>query len=531
MDSRNGIALEEPRRVGTSSMPFRIGRAELARNTALNFVGQLLPLIAGVGFMPYIVKGLGPDSFGVLGIVWVVFGYFTMFDFGLGRATTKLLAEWLPSQNGNRIPEMVWTSLTVQLVLGVAGCSVLVGLTPILVNQVLKIPSYLISETRMTFFILAATLPVVLVTGGLRAVLEGCERFDLSNLLRIPMSTLTFALPALAIPFGLRLPGIMILLAASRFVFALIHFLLCAKVLPSLGSRPVFHRDVVWPLLTFGGWVTVGNLVNPVLIYMDRFLIGSLLSMAMVGFYVAPFEGITKLWMIPASLTTAVFPACSALGSEGRKELEILYTRSIRYLLLILSPVCLSIFLYAKPITQVWLGPEFASQSSVVLQILALGVLVNCFAHIPYCFIQALGRPDAAAKLFVIELVPYAFFAWWMIRHYGIAGAASAWSIRVAIEVGLLMFIVWRVFSLSPRGALDRRMMSGLAALGAMGTAVVATVRLLRDSFFASASVSTFWIGTFALIVWKYVLEEGERASVVAIVSPRRNAIKSRRVA
>jgi len=61
------------------------------------------------------------------------------------------------------------------------------------------------------------------------------------------------------------------------------------------------------------------------------------------------------------------------------------------------------------------LGHEFAENSTVVLRILSVGVFVNCFAHVPYCFLQALGRPDATAKLFLVELAPYGAFAWWMI--------------------------------------------------------------------------------------------------------------------
>ena len=45
-----------------------VGRANLVRNTMLNLGGQVLPMAAGVALMPYIVRGLGPDRFGVLGI-------------------------------------------------------------------------------------------------------------------------------------------------------------------------------------------------------------------------------------------------------------------------------------------------------------------------------------------------------------------------------------------------------------------------------------------------------------------------------
>src|SRR5271169_5160735 len=121
MDIETSKASVERIPVGAPLAPFTVGKAELARSTAFNFIGQLLPLIAGVGLMPYIVKGLGPDRFGMLGIVWVVFGYFSLFDFGLGRATTKFLAEWLAKENSAHVPALVWTSIATQVLLGLVG--------------------------------------------------------------------------------------------------------------------------------------------------------------------------------------------------------------------------------------------------------------------------------------------------------------------------------------------------------------------------------------------------------------------------
>jgi O-antigen/teichoic acid export membrane protein len=412
MDTDSSVALEEPRPVGVPAVPFAVGKAQLARSTAFNFIGQLLPLLAGVGLMPYIVKGLGLDRFGVLGIVWVVFGYFSMFDFGLGRATTKFVAEWLAKGDTVHVPALVWTSLATQILLGLAGCLSLWALTPLLVHRVLKIPPYLVNEARISFLILAVSLPLVLANNSLRSVLEGCQRFGIVNLLRIPSNALTFIIPATALPFGLRLPGILLLLMLSRFFFALAHLYCCVQVLPCLRSWPILDTQVLRPLVAFGGWITVANIVNPILLSMDRFLIGSLLSVAMVGYYVAPFDAVTKLWMIPASLTITIFPACSALGPERKRELLDLYFRPMKYLFLTLAPICLVLVLFAKQIVQLWLGPDFAAKSAVVLEILTVGVFINCFAHIPYCFLQALGRPGTTAALFLMELPPYAAFTW-----------------------------------------------------------------------------------------------------------------------
>ena len=523
MDNNDAIALEEAPNSNSLRVGFNPTGARLALNTVLNLSGQVLPLLAGVFLIPYIIRSLGPDRFGVLGIVWLTSGYFSLFDFGLGRATTKYLAEWLAKGETSHVSEMVWTSIGIQILLGVAGGVALLVLTPRLVGKIFKIPASLASESRTTFIILALTLPLVLATSGLRAVLEGCQRFGLTNLLRIPMTTLAFALPAIAIPFGVHLPGIVFLLAILRLTFAIAHLWLCFRALACLRSWPSFSATTVWPLLSFGGWVTVSNLVNPILLSVDRFLIGSLVSMAMVGYYTAPMEAVSKLWIIPASLTTAAFPICGAFGPARKQELDILYARSTKFLFLVLAPISFTLFLLSHQITQLWLGPDFVAKSGPVLQILALGVFVNCFAHVPYCFIQGLGRPDAAAKLLLVELVPYAALAWWMIQHHGIMGAATAWSIRVAIEVLLLMGIAWCLFGLSVRRTFTRRTLGAVLALGTMGLAMICTRAILPGSPLAAISICSVWVAAFALTVWKYVLDDMERGGMMILINRLRN--------
>ena len=99
----------------------------LARNTVWNLVGQGVPLIAAVFAIPLLIKGLGIERFGVLTLAWMVIGYFSLFDFGIGRALTKVVAEKLGSGHTEDIPAIAWTALFLMLVLGVVGAIVVAG--------------------------------------------------------------------------------------------------------------------------------------------------------------------------------------------------------------------------------------------------------------------------------------------------------------------------------------------------------------------------------------------------------------------
>src|SRR6266571_2914263 len=304
----------------------------LARNAVWNLLGNGAPMIVAVACIPVLIRGLGTDRFGILTLAWALIGYASLFDLGLGRALTQLVAKKLGAGEEREIPSLAWTSLLLMLLLGLAGTAAVLLISPWLAGRGLNVPGPLRNEALQSFRLLGLSIPFVITTAGLRGLLEAHQRFGLINALRIPLGVFTFAGPLLVLPFSKSLVPVVGTLVAGRIVVWAVHLLFCLHVVPALRHGIALQRTAVSPLLRFGGWITIANIVNPIMVSMDRFLIGAALPVSMVGYYTAPYEAVTKLWMIPGSLTATVFPACSALGTERKKELEMLYSRSIKYL-------------------------------------------------------------------------------------------------------------------------------------------------------------------------------------------------------
>src|SRR4029077_1180053 len=77
-------------------------------------------------------------------------------------------------------------------------------------------------------------------------------------------------------------------------------------------------------------------------------------------------------------------------------------------------------------------------------QWLAVGVFINSLARVPFAAVQALGRPDAIAKLHAIELPLYLGTLCWLLSAYGIYGAAVAWTFRVSLDTLILFAMAGR---------------------------------------------------------------------------------------
>jgi O-antigen/teichoic acid export membrane protein len=483
----------------------------LAGNTVLNLIGHIVPLIIGVIVMPFVIKGLGVDRFGVLSLSWVILGYFGIFEFGLGRAATKFISEAFGRNEVNTLPALVWTAVFFQGIFGIISSLVCMILVPFLVEQVLHIPLYLKNEAKNVFFIMAAYLPIGFITGTLRGILSAAQRFKLINTIKIPAASLIYLIPAIALTANLNLPQIVLILVLAQLGAALVHLAFCLKLFPILRNQFRIDRSLIRPLLNYGGWVTVTSVVGPVLTYLDRFLIGSLITVAAVSYYTAPYEVVSRLWILSGSLLMTVFPAFSALwGGQKINELERLFVRSTKYVLLVTSFIVLFLIFFAQEILRIWLGAEFAEKSSLVLQILSLSMLISAVSQVPYTLIQGVGRPDLTAKLHMLEIPLYVVIAWLLIHKIGIEGAAIAWGLRVSLDAFLLFVATGKLGLVRNHSFSDNHFLWSIATLLILVSAsliVIFTELTIITRIVIIIPISLL----FGTLAWRNALDNNEK--------------------
>ena len=412
----------------------------LARNALGNLLGDGFPLIVAVITIPRLVHGLGVERFGLLTLVWMVIGYFGVFDFGLGRAVTNLVAQRLGRGDERSIGPLVWTGIILMTALGCAGAIVLAGLAHWIVYAVLKIPPTLCAEALRAFYLFSLSIPAVITTSAFRGFLEAHQRFGLAIAIRTPMSVYAMAAPLAVLPFSHSLVPIVATLVVGRFIGLAFHAGFCIARFPMLWPPLQWSSEAIRPLLSFGGWMTVSNIVNPIMSDLDRFLVGALISIQAVAFYATPYDVVTKLFIVPASFSSVFFPAFSTTLVADPRQTRSLYLHAIRSVAMIMAPITLAVVLGAHLGLRIWLGPEFATNSTTVVQVLAVGTFIAALTFVPFTLIQGAGRPDWIAKVQLIELPIYLSIFWVLTRLFSITGTAIAFLIRFTLE--LIVFLI-----------------------------------------------------------------------------------------
>lgn len=486
----------------------------LIRNTFLNIVGQVLPLLVAVFTVPLVIRGLGEARFGLLALCWVVLGYFGIFDLGMGRAATKYVAEALGRGERESIPGLVWSAVAVQTVFGVLGGVLLAAFTPLLVGRFFTIAPELVGEARTSFFLLAVAVPLVLVASSFRGVLEAAQRFDLINAVRVPSGIANYVLSLVGVVLGYRLPAIVLLLLVGRAVSALAFAVLSFRVFPGLGRARRIDRGALSRLLSFGGWVTVSSITIPILTYVEQFLIAGLLTVGALTYYSAPYEMVSRLAIFPAAIAATLFPAYSYYQAHQRELVAELSWRPLKYLIVTAAPLLVVLVLFAPELLDLWLRGDFAVRSTGALRILALSFTLNALSYIPYSAVQGLGRPDLKAKLDLVSVPLFIVLSWLLIPRYGVTGAALA---KLGVTVVDTVGLFWLAARL---GAFSPLRLSWLGMRGAIVAATVyGTVSLVLPAVAGWGTIAKLGLALaggigYTLVVWLFVLDAKERTFV-----------------
>jgi O-antigen/teichoic acid export membrane protein len=237
--------------------------------------------------------------------------------------------------------------------------------------------------------------------------------------------------------------------------------------------------------------------------------------------YVVPYELVARLRIVPASLVNALFPSLSEHnGVESKQSLNRLYGESLKYLLLILLPSFLVLAFLGTDIITAWVGPDYALLGGRVLQIMAGAALLNSLAYVPYTALVALGRPDLPAKFHLAELPLYLGLSLVLIPRWGIAGAAWAVAIRLAVDAIALFWAARRYLYQSFADAGVVRVVVVNMGL----TISLAVIRGWPTSSIARLGAAVICLFAYLPAAWFFVLGERERPILIRMLQARERA-------
>ena len=394
---------------------------------------------------PTLVSELGVARWGVFTIALSLVGIFGIFDFGLGRALIRSIAERIGAGEEHSAATLVMTSVVALAGFGTVGVRFAALGAHFWVKHWLHIDAALQDEVLRCLYVLALSAPFVILTAAMWGVVAAYQKFRIANLIGIPLQAFYYVGPLLVLRVWDSLVGVMLMLVLCRMASAAIYWWLCRRIMPSLRSaRPALRE--LGPLLRVGTWMSVSNITFPMLMYSDRFIIASVLTAELTAYYTTPFDVVIRMTLVPIAIMTSAYPAMAMSFRNNPANTANLFRRSLLTIATMLFPACLLVATFHTELMTVWLGADFAAHSAPVLRWLIVGILINAMDGGVAGLIDAIGKPDVNAKLSVLELVLSIPVLLCLLAWLGIEGAAITWMLRCCTDFLVRLFILARAY-------------------------------------------------------------------------------------
>lgn len=442
-------------------------------NALFNTVSGLIPLILSFVFWPYIVERLGDSSYGIFALVSTVIGYFSLLDLGLGNAVVKYVAEFYGTDT-RHTEEIVGVALSVFLAAGLIGVVIILSIARVLATDLLKIPPELVDVAYHSFCAASIGFFMTMLLTLFTAITNGLSRYDVSSSIMAVMGMATTIGAVLLLRAGFGLIhlvwwNVLVPLLVVAFYFIIIH-----RLMPGIKLRMRLQKDTLKKILHFGMFAMLSRVTDVVSSQVNLLIIGAILGVASVTYYVIPFTILSRLTNLLCRIGMVIFPAISELQGQNRQDtIRELYLTTSRIICSFAAAMTVPLLVFGVRFLGLWMDPEFAERGGLVLQIITAAVFVNLCTNVPTFVVNGLGHPKVSgvaaicsATLFLVFMIPGAIYV-------GIVGVAAAQLASAAVVTPLFIrYVNCRVLGLSLRQLLRESYLRPLLA------AAVVTVAL-----------------------------------------------------
>jgi len=416
-------------------------------NIAWNLLGLGAPLIIAATTIPALIQMIGLERFGLLALAWGLIGYAGVFDLGIGRATTQLIAQ-LRGQNAHAdIPMVIHAATRLTFLTGTVGFFLLTLAAVFGAEKLIRYSAELAFEVNASIFLLAVAVPVQAISATYRGVNEAFEKFRGISLLRMGLGVLNFLGPYLVAHYSISLVWLVSTLLISRLTsLAVFRHLAMRCVAQKLGRSSDLainsrQTEIKKRLSTFGGWVTVSSVVGPLLVQADRFVIAGLVSAAAVTAYTIPYEVVVQCLVVVGSVTSVAFPSLAKQMHQGANQWQLTFKRWLFVVIGVMLVLMVSLAFLLPKLLPFWMGANLPVESVLIGQILCLGVFANSIGSMYFALLHAKGRSDLTAKLHLAELPIFICLLFVLINMYGLYGVAWAWVGRTVFDAIFLKIL------------------------------------------------------------------------------------------
>ena len=398
----------------------------LKKSGLITFLTQVSVFIFGFATSIILARVLGPEDRGIYALIILIPAVMGL----LGTLGMDIANIYFSANKKYKLSDIISNSLVSSI-----GLGLVIILLFWVASTTNAFQEFLIANniTFLYLWLAVFTVPIVLLSGFFNRILLGREQIVKFNTVAISKSIFQLGLVFV----------FLIVLDQGVFgaVLAYIVTTVCVALLVTLFIKKLnrinfsINFGLLKESLRYGGKGYLGNVAQFLNYRLDMLLVAYFLNVTAVGHYTIAVGMAERLWMIPGSIGTVLFPRVSAIADTQANQLTSKVSRHTLFIVFILSIV---LIVLAKPLILIFFGISFLP-SVEPLMILLPGIVALSFAKVLTSDLAGRGTPEFGTYASIVSLAVNIPLNLYFIPKWGISGAAFASSIAYILATLIIV--------------------------------------------------------------------------------------------
>jgi O-antigen/teichoic acid export membrane protein len=400
---------------------------EVIKNIIANYVGKIWGIISVFIFVPFYIKLLGLESYGVINFYTVILTIMYFADGGLSATLNREIAR---STDKKYIGIMLFTIEKVYLAVCLFIIIVIFSFSGFIAANWLNSDTIPREDLRIYISLMGISVAFQLFTSLQSSGLMGLEKQVLSNGIQVLSSMFRSAVVLIPLYFYPTLLTFFIWQVSMNIIFFFITRYNLWKFIKTNMSYK-FDKQVLKTVGRFAGGMMLMAIISSLNTQIDKLVISKILSLKEFGYYslAGIFSQVPVLIITPIAVATLPRMVKYSENTEKDRLIKLFHVNTF-VLSVLATSVAMVLFIFTKDFILIWTHDnQIANAIENVTKVLLIGGLFLSFQYMPYHLAIANEHTETNVRLGIVAVICIIPALIFFVKQYGLIGATYTWLI------------------------------------------------------------------------------------------------------
>ena len=503
-------------------------KRKIFRNSLYSLIIPILPLAINFFLMPFMIRRLGKEAFGLWALCLSITGYAGLLDLGFMQTVVKRVAEYLATGNRERLRDFSCKIMTIYLLIGITAGLMTAMLAGLGITRLLHISETLRKDTTLVFMVLALHIALSFPFRFWEGYVQASQGFAFYALTSLVSTAIQSILTVIALVTGHGVFALAIIALASSSISWAMYFSYYLAKKEQHGIRLSLvrlSRSDVSSLLSLSFKFFLLQACAMIILQTDRLLIAVFLPISAITTFEIGLRIHNMIRNIVTSVQMVILPAASELSAlEKRQQLKRLVTRGTKYILVLFLLLATPTALLSKEIINLWIGKEqgLTDQAYPILLVLLSGQMLNALNFVTGQVFMGMMRISFYLRMRLLSAILNVALSIFFLKLFGLIGVAMGTAVQFAITDVILLAHFLKELGIDKKGFILRSVLPPLSSSLGGGVALLAVKLLLERNlsglpFLVACGLA--FLAVYSFLIIGLVVRKEERKEIISWVT------------